>query len=69
MAKKVKQMLWHKKGDRMVSSKFLNPRGGQAPGPDPAVPQTADRVKLFLANFEQQIKKAIKTSKRPGQQT
>jgi hypothetical protein len=58
MAKKAKEMVWHKKGGRMVSPKFLNPRGGQVPAPDPAVPQTTDRVKLFLANFEQQIKKA-----------
>ncbi|HTY44469.1 MAG TPA: hypothetical protein VMD52_00540 [Patescibacteria group bacterium] len=58
MARKAKQMVWHKKTNRMISAKFLNPQGSQACASDQSVPPAADRLRSFLANYEQQIKKA-----------
>ncbi|MDP2653977.1 MAG: hypothetical protein Q8Q08_08100 [Candidatus Omnitrophota bacterium] len=60
MARKGKQVVWHKKKGKMIPSVFLKPHGSaaaSAPSP-PASAGQADRRKTFAAKFLKEIKRA-----------
>ena len=57
MARKGKQIVWHKKRGKMISSKFLNHPSKKADSQDSA-PGTGDKTKDFARNLAAQIKKA-----------
>ena len=61
MAKKGKQIIWHKKSGKLISSKFLKPRGKKLPQKNEAADTLApqDKFKAFAKKFKAEIRKAV----------
>ncbi|MBF0521799.1 MAG: hypothetical protein HQL24_01960 [Candidatus Omnitrophica bacterium] len=61
MTKKPKLTAWHKKAGRILSSKFLRPRGSDKID-KPLENTKTDKLTVFVKNLDEQIRKASKTT-------
>ena len=59
MTPKGKQILWHKKKGKLISSKFLKGQAKKMDSKPQALSNTGDKIKDFAKKFADQIKKAV----------
>lgn len=62
MAKKPKQIVWHKKTGKMLSSSVLKPHGAAVKAGQGSAEDVDDRRKAFAKKLAEQIKKAVDKS-------
>ena len=65
MARKKRQILWHKKSGKFIPSSYLKPHVYEKPSPksSPDVDAPEDKLKRFAKKFGEQIKKAARESR------